>query len=165
MKYLLSLVLLIPVQIAKAQQDIAIHKLKEVEVLSDMGRYKRDSAFMDTVYRKAFKDANSKIKFKMTNGLVFENLPSEVAKKLTGRKKREKKFLHTYQAMQSEKLVAIRYNSSSVGSVTGLKGDDAARFINANPMSEGFARTASELELKMWIRDHYKRWRDNKPSE
>lgn len=84
---------------------------------------------------------------------------------VTGRKKKEKKFLRTYQAMQSEKLIAIRYNPSAVALVTGLKGEEAARFMNANPMSEGFARTASELELKMWIRDHYKRWKPNKPSE
>lgn len=79
MKYLLSLLLLLIVQIARAQ-DSTIHKLKEVEILSDMARYKRDSAFMDTVYRKAFKDANSEVKVKLTNGLVFENLPSEFAK-------------------------------------------------------------------------------------
>src|SRR6478672_6747715 len=103
MKYLLSLVLLISIQIARAQ-DTTIYKLKEVEILSDMARYKRNSAFMDTVYRKTFNDANSRVVFKMTNGLVFENLPSEFAKWVTGRKKKEKKFLNTYQAMQSEKL-------------------------------------------------------------
>ncbi|MCD6064228.1 MAG: hypothetical protein K0R82_2139, partial [Flavipsychrobacter sp.] len=101
MKYHLSLVLLMITNAAIAQ-DTTIHKLQQVEVLSELGRYKRDSAFMDTVYRKAFEDANSKVVVKLNNGLVFENLPSEFAKWVTGRKKKEKKFLHMYQAMQSE---------------------------------------------------------------
>lgn len=164
MKYLLLILLFVlPAAAAHAQDTPTIHKLKEVEVLSDLGKYKRDSALMDTIYRKAFNDANRKVEFGLSNGFVVSGLFSQLARTISGRKKRDKKFLATYQATQAEKLIAIRYNKAIVTAVTGLQGDDAAHFMNANPMPLAFARTATDLELQMWIRYNYKRWKSKQP--
>jgi hypothetical protein len=90
---------------------------------------------------------------------MAEGLFTRLARKVSGRDKREKEFLAMYRTMQAEKLIAIRYNPRVVSSVTGLKGEEAVHFVNRHPMPEDFARSATELELKMWIRDRYKTWK------
>jgi hypothetical protein len=137
-------------------QDTTRQRLQEVVILSEMAKYKRDSARLDSIYAKTMRDVNQDVDVHLGNGVVFEGLFSKMARKISGRDKKDKKFLATYRQMQSEKVVAIRYNPRVVASVTGLKGDLAASFINQNPMPEDFARTATELELKMWIRERYK---------
>lgn len=49
-----------------------------------------------------------------------------------------------------------------VHSLTGLSGEDAGRFMNANPMPYEFARAATELELRAWIRDKFRQYSDKK---
>ena len=156
MKKLWLLILMMISVFLTHAQDTARQRLQEVLILSDMAKFKRDSARLDSIYAKTSRDVNQKVDVHLGPGIAFEGLFSKAARKISGRDKREKKFLATYHQMQSEKVVAMRYNPKVVASVIGLKGDLAASFINQNPMPEDFARTATELELKMWIRDRYK---------
>jgi hypothetical protein len=48
-----------------------------------------------------------------------------------------------------------------VAALTGLTGDTVGYFMNANPMPFDYARAATDLELKMWIRYNYKQWLKN----
>ena len=45
--------------------------------------------------------------------------------------------------------------------MTGFTGDTIGHFMYAYPMPYEFARSASDLELKMWIRNNSKEWLKN----
>jgi hypothetical protein len=137
--------------------------MEEVRVLTDKEKYSRDSAFAAAAYHKVFDDVDRKITRDPnvgvgTVGIQFGGLVSRFAEIVSGKRKHDKKFVKDFKQLQSEKYIALRYNPDVVARMTGLTGDTAAHFINANPMEEAFARQASELELKMWIRTRYRLW-------
>jgi hypothetical protein len=157
----LALLLLIAPVAAQAQvlgDSTKTIMMEEVRVLTDKEKYSRDSAFAEAAYHKTIADDKRKVNVSFSNGLVFNGLFSQAARVISGKKKRDRKFVNDFRSMQSQKYVALRYNMDIVKRVTGLTGDTAAQFINANPMEEAFARQASELELKMWIRTRYRLW-------
>ena len=129
-------------------------QLDEVQVKGST--YKLDSIERSIIYGRGLRDARKKVQVGLGNGFVFYNLPSQFAKRVTGRLKREKRFLRLFEDGEKEKFIATRYNMAVVNKVTGLKGDSAAHFMNANPIDYEFARTATELELVMWVRSSYK---------
>jgi hypothetical protein len=126
------------------------------EVLVRGSTYKMDSIERTIIYGRGLRDAKKKVYVTLTNGIVFHNLPSQFAKRVTGRLKQEKRFLRLFEEGEKEKFIATRYNMAVVKKVTGLDGDDAAHFMNANPIDYEFARKASELELVMWVSSSYK---------
>jgi hypothetical protein len=90
----------------------------------------------------------------------FVSPVSAIAEKFSRRAKRTYQFQKDFMAGEIEKFVDTRYTIELVQTLTGLSdGDSTAHFMNANPMPYDFARTATDLELKMWIRDHYKQWK------
>jgi hypothetical protein len=129
-------------------------QLDEVNVKGST--YKLDSVERSMIYGRGLREAKKKVQVSLSNGLVFHNLPSQFAKRLTGQLKREKRFLRLFEEGEKEKFIATRYNMAVVNKVTGLQGDDAANFMNANPIDYEFARKATELELVMWVRASYK---------
>jgi hypothetical protein len=84
-----------------------------------------------------------------------------VAEKISKRSKRFYKFQKNFYQWEEEKFVATRYTEALVTSQTGLRDDTVAYFMNANPMPYDFARVASDLEIKVWIREQYKEWLKN----
>jgi len=84
-----------------------------------------------------------------------------VAEKLSKRSKRMFQFQKDFSVWEKEKFIATRYTTELVTSQTGLKGDTLAYFMNGNPLPYDFARAASELELKTWVREQYKEWMKN----
>lgn len=83
---------------------------------------------------------------------------SFVAEKLSKRSKRLYHFQKDFYKWEEEKFIATKYTPELVASQTHLTGDTIAYFINANPMPYDFARAASDLEIKIWIREQYKDW-------
>jgi hypothetical protein len=55
-----------------------------------------------------------------------------------------------------QKFIDTRYTPELVTKLTGYTGDTMILFMNTYPMDYSFARAASDLELKMWIRNNYK---------
>jgi len=42
--------------------------------------------------------------------------------------------------------------------MTGLTGDSIHLFMQQYPIDYEFARSATDLEIKMWVRNNYKQW-------
>lgn len=81
-----------------------------------------------------------------------------VAERLSKRSKQLYRFQKSFNYWEDQKYIESRYSKELVQQLTGLKGDTLAYFMNAYPMPYDYARVASELELKMWIREQYKAW-------
>jgi len=142
--------------------DIFIEKrryqLREVEILSDMAKYKKDSAEKFTIYRKTLQDANHKTTMNINNGVGFDGLFSALALKVSGKEKRSRKFQEMLIADEQRKFTELRYNKPLVVSLTGLSDSESEVFIEHYPIPYDFVRSASDLEIKMWIRNNYKKW-------
>ncbi len=70
-------------------------------------------------------------------------------------------FQKAYVGDEQNRFIDTRYTTKVVVQLTHLTGDSVASFMNTNPMPYDFARNASDLELKMWIRERYKEWIKN----
>lgn len=141
-------------------------ELGEVEVTSEMARFKRDSALNHQLYRKELGYARSKAKRKLLVrtgevGASYDGLISEAALGLSGKKKKYRKFAASLEANEQEAFVRARYNAGLVKYITGLDDSSCHDLIARHPMSYDFARSASELELRSWIMQQYKK--DRKP--
>lgn len=84
---------------------------------------------------------------------------SFLAERLSKRSKRMFRFQKNFYQWEDQKFIDTRYTQELVAQMTKLQGDSIAHFMNANPMPYDFARSASELEIKMWIREQYKLWK------
>ncbi|MES2704534.1 MAG: hypothetical protein V4649_17980 [Bacteroidota bacterium] len=136
-------------------------QLGEVKILSEMAKFRRDSANNHEVYHKELGYATSKTKKSLSVGtgqvgIGFEGIFSELALRASGKKKRFKDFAATMQADEEERFIKIRYNVPIVSLVTGLTDSAAANFIVRHPIPYDFARAATDLELKSWILYEYK---------
>ena len=72
-------------------------------------------------------------------------------------------FQKTFAEEEVNKFIDTRYTTSLVAKLTGLTGDSVAHFMYDYPMPYDYARNATDLELKMWIRSSYKEWIKRKP--
>lgn len=81
-----------------------------------------------------------------------------LAELFSKRSKQIYRFQKSFNYWESQKFIESRYSAGLVEQLTGLKGDTLAYFINANPIPYDYARAASELELKVWIRERYREW-------
>lgn len=136
------------------------YTLKEVEITTPMARFKADSTLNHTLYRKTLEDAHYTPSLGAgIGGASLDGGVSWLALKLSGKDKRNKQFTNEMLLNEKERFVAARYTVAAVISVTGLSAENAKVFIVENPMEYLFARAASELEFKMWIRTHFRAWR------
>jgi hypothetical protein len=81
-----------------------------------------------------------------------------LAEKLSKRSKQIFRFQQEFNYWEDQRYIDTRYTPELVGALTRLEGDTLASFMNAYPMPHDYARAASELELKMWIRTNYREW-------
>lgn len=89
---------------------------------------------------------------------------SYVAERVSKNSKRIFQFQKMYHYLEDQKYIETVYSADLVYELTGLDGDTLAYFMNTYPMPYDYARVATELELKMWIRTNYKAWlKDGKP--
>ena len=68
------------------------------------------------------------------------------------------KFQEAFGRMEDDRFIETRYTRELAGSLTGLTGDTLGHFMVDNPMPFDYARAATELEIKMWIRAQYREW-------
>jgi len=83
---------------------------------------------------------------------------SLVAERVFGMHKDLYKFQKEFNYWESQRFIDTRYTPELVASLTNLEGDTLANFMNAYPMDYDFSRSASDLEIKMWIRYNYKQY-------
>jgi hypothetical protein len=115
-------------------------------------QYQLDSVERATIY---------KIPLGRTHPSPIMNPASALAEKFSKRAKIVYRFQKTFAAGEIEKFVDSRYSPRLVTQLTGITGDSIGHFMYAYPMPYDFARAASDLEIKMWIRSNYKEWIKN----
>lgn len=88
----------------------------------------------------------------------FMSPVSALAEKFSKRAKRTYQFQKDFAAGEMEKFIDTRYTPELVMELTKLAGDSIGHFMYAYPMEYEYARTATDLEIKAWIRNNYREW-------
>lgn len=128
---------------------LSSRELKEVIIRKQFDtEYQRDSAERRSTYSRALARERSSL----SSPLSF--LAERVSKK--GRQLH--RFQKSYISWEEEQFKDSRYTPELVNSLTGFEGDTLAHFMNDYPLSMDYARSATDLELKMWIRYNYKQY-------
>lgn len=134
---------------ADIQLEMVSYWLQEVTLMPDYTEYQLDSIERVKTYRLFLNRQKSS-----PIGSPF----SFVAEKLNRRSKQIFKFKKNFNKWEVQKFIDSRYTPELVTEMTHMTGDSLAHFMNATPMPYDYARTATELEMKMWIRFHHKEW-------
>lgn len=133
-----------------------VYTLKETTV-SSRTKYQQDSASRHELYAHELnKTIVPKPKY---TGLGCAGCIGWLVDKITGNSKKPKEFRNQFAADDQSRFIDSRYTPELVARLTGISEPDSlAAFINRYPMAYDFARSASELELKAWIREQYKQF-------
>jgi hypothetical protein len=138
-------------------------QLAEVEVLSPMLQFKRDSAFNHQFFHKELGYVHSQIGIDNISGAPGTGVGvgvggvfSELALLISGKKKQYRRLEKEMLFLEQMRYSDIRYTPSLVAAQTGLNDSAANAFIVRHPIPDDFVRAASELELKMWVREQWR---------
>jgi hypothetical protein len=127
-------------------------QLKDVTITKGYTPYQLDSIKRASLYKDAFK-------YKQQKSIMSPI--SAVQQKFSKKHKNMRKFQSQIIGMEIEKFIDSRYNANLVGSLMGWGEDSSRLFMRENPMEYDFARTASELEIKLWIKYRAEQFRKN----
>lgn len=131
-----------------------LFSLDEVVIGPSYTPYQLDSI----ARRKTYSLALSRERVSSTvMGSIFSPA-SALAEQFSKKSKQRFRFQKNFVKWEDQKFVDTRYSSEEVATLTGLQGDTLAAFINAHPMPADYARTATDLEIKMWIKYNYREW-------
>jgi len=83
---------------------------------------------------------------------------SAVAELFSKKVKRIYAFQKEFERGEKELFLDIKYPPTLVTKMTGLTGDSIHLFMQRYPIDYEFARSATDLEIKMWVRNNYKQW-------
>ncbi len=131
-----------------------LFSLEEVEIRPDWTPYQLDSIARRKRYAL---DLSRERASSSVMGAVFSPA-SALAEQFNKKSKQRARFQENFSKWESQKFVDTRYSSEMVQALTGLTGDTLAAFINAHPMPYDYARAATDLEIKMWVRYNYREW-------
>lgn len=138
------------------------YMLREVNILPAQEKWEEEHKEMLKLYNKTFTDARRKPKTILSAGtmagITVDGLITEMASRISGQKKKDKRFLKDFEQTEEQKYIDLRYNPEAVIYATGTTYDSAVRFIYHHPMELSFARDATAIEFMMWIRDNYRKW-------
>lgn len=133
----------------------SIGTLAEVDVTA-LTPYQRDSLYRDSLYRPTLAREKDKAEVVITPvGILITNPFSSWVQYLVPKTRQKWKFQKNFAKWEEQKFVETVYTPELVSSITGLKGDSCAYFMNAYPIPVQMARTAKETELKSWIKANY----------
>lgn len=139
------------------------HNLKEVSILSGYPKLKSDSIEIYKLYHKRIADAQRKSKtFFIPPFFIYSDGGiSELASRISGQKKRDKKFLAMIKNDYEERYIALYYNTAKVKELLKMDDSTAMMFIAKHPMPFDYAKETSALEKDIWIREQYKQFAGN----
>lgn len=130
--------------------EVEENQLKEFTFkASKMSKYQLDSIERQETYHTTLSHQKPS---------PFTSPVSAIAEMFSKRAKRVYKFQEDFARGEIEKFVDTKYYPGLVTKLTGLSGDSIGHFMYAHPMPHDYARTATDLEIKMWIRSSYKEW-------
>jgi len=133
-------------------------QMQEYILHPDYTPFQKDSAEMASLYGKELNTTRVKTSVGSADGggLAVNGLIGGAVQKMSKSYKKNKKFKETFKQDQEQKYIDTRYTPQLVNGITSFSGDTLATFMNLYPMEYPFARAATDLELKMWIRGNYK---------
>jgi hypothetical protein len=135
---------------ADITMELAENDLKEFTFrASKMSKYQLDSIERQETY---------KTPLSRTRPNAASSPVSALAELFSKKAKRTYQFQEDFANGEIEKFIDTRYTPALVTKVTGITGDSIGHFMYAYPMRYDFARTATDLELKMWVRSNFKEW-------
>jgi len=123
--------------------------LKEVEIHPDWTPYQLDSIERRKTYQIPLD--------RRKEGSILSPVTA-IAENISRKSRQRWKFQKNFSRWEDQKFIDTRYSFKEVSTLTGLKGDSLAAFIHAYPMPVDYARYASDLEIKMWIKYNYRQW-------
>ena len=138
------------IDILKVTMAIGRVELKAVKITKPLTPYQKDSIKRASLYKDVFEYKQEKSAMSPVTA-VFQ--------KFSRKHKNMRRFKEQVLQNEKQKFIDSRYTREMVGNITKLDGDSLAYFMNAYPMEIDFARTASELEMRMWVRYN---WADYK---
>jgi hypothetical protein len=131
-----------------------LFELDDIVIRPDYTPYQLDSIERRKTYNLAL---NRNFASSSVLGSVFSPA-SALAEQFDKKSKQIKRFQQNYFKWEDQKFVDTRYSFAEVSKLTGFTGDTLAAFIAAYPMPVDYARTATDMEIKMWIRYNYREW-------
>lgn len=123
--------------------------------LHELTPFQRDSIEMATLYEKELNKKKITPKITADGGLVVSGLIGAPVQRMSRSYKQNKKFKAAFKKDMEQKFIDTRYKPELVTSLTGLTGDSLISFMNSHPMDYSFARAATDLEIKAWIRETF----------
>lgn len=135
----------------------ALNRLKETTV-TGLTKYQEDSLKNREEYKQPMRQMPGEVNTYFGSGVAFEGLIGRLVGNITGYNQRQKKFKENLVNDEHNKFIDTRYTPKLVHELTGLEGDSVAHFMNTYQMPYDFARVATELEIKMWIKHNYKEY-------
>ena len=162
----------IQVQKTNTQTNIVLSRknvmLKEFILHPGLTAFQKDSIIKTRLYQTELD--KKRIKPSLSNfdggngvGVGFNGVISSFAQKHSKKWKKTKNFQQIFNADMQQRFIDTRYKPDMVQSFTGFTGDTLVNFMNTYPMDYSFARAASDLELKMWIRGNFKDYKAKHP--
>lgn len=125
------------------------YELDEVIIRPKYTPYQADSIQRRRTYSRALSQRHASVMSPV----------SFIAEKFSKSSKQVFRFQQNYEKWETEKFIDTRYTAELVTTLTGLTGDSLGHFMNAYPMEEDYARAATELEIKMWVRSNFREWK------
>jgi len=133
------------------------YSLKEMK-LTGYTKYQQDSIEKHTEYSHELN--KTLVPPAHFTGLGCAGCVGALADLITGNSKKPKAFRQHFAEDDKSQFIDSRYTFALVTTLTHLSDTDSiAAFIYAYPMQYEFARTATDLELKMWIRNNFKEYK------
>ncbi|RYD99820.1 MAG: carboxypeptidase-like regulatory domain-containing protein [Sphingobacteriales bacterium] len=97
----------------------------------------------------------------ISGGRAVFSPATALAQQFSRKTKQRRRFQLNYNDWENQRYIESRYTAEFVAAVVPLHGDTLVSFINNYPIAADFARAATDLELKMWIRYNYLEWEKN----
>lgn len=152
-----NLVLEVKQEMDQTEQRIVMRvkpvTLKEVRVAPGPTEYQQDSMYRANIYEDAFNYKQQK------------SVMSPVTTLYDAFSKKQKAFRHFHEQiedMEKQKFIDTKYNKDMVMALTKSNENEALEFMKVYPMEFEYARTASDLEIKMWVKYYYQEFQKGK---
>ena len=120
--------------------------LKPVTIKRGPTEYQKVSANRADIYKDVFNYEQQKS--------VMSPVTS-IYQKVSKKYKNLRKFQEQIVDNEKQKFIDSRYTPELVTTLTQLKDDELASFMNQYPMDYDYARVATDLEIKMWIKYNF----------
>ena len=147
--------------VTKLRRSVAmpplVHKLKEATIIG-LSKFQRDSIELHEQFGHELNRQDiPKPKYL---GLGCAGCIGWLVDKITGNSKKLKKFKGGFASEEEERFISTRYTPELVRAQTGMHDTDSiSNFMYNCPMEYAFARAATDLEIKAWIRSTYKEYK------